>query len=100
MRSKSTMSSMATLRQLLHKLEEKQRHEGTVERSYWDYHLLPQMWFLTEHGNPGRPWPIDFVGNMSFIKDDLFHILRRFLWNGTMSEEDARREFESHYLRG
>ena len=58
------------------------------------------MWFLTEHGTPWKPWPMNFVGNVTEIKEDLFQILMAFLWNGTMSEKEAREEFESQYLQG
>ena len=40
----------------------------TIGNIYFNMHIMPQMYFLTEAANPWRPWPVNYVGNMSELR--------------------------------
>eukprot|EP00483_Globobulimina_turgida_P011003 UN11024 len=56
---------------------------------------MPQMYFLTEHGNPWKPWPVNYVGNMSELSESTFEILYHFYWN---TSEHLHRKKRKKYL--
>mmetsp|Transcript_36769 Transcript_36769/g.60551 ORF Transcript_36769/g.60551 Transcript_36769/m.60551 type:complete len:225 (+) Transcript_36769:3-677(+) len=86
-------------------------HEETIGDIYFNMHIMPQMYFLTEHGNPWRWWPVNFVGNMTELTNITKEILWEFYWNttdylealgakNTMSYAEAMREFDARYHHG
>ena len=45
------------------KLQKMKRY--SIGEIYFNMHIMPQMYFLTEAKNPWKPWPVNYVGNMS-----------------------------------
>eukprot|EP00484_Ammonia_sp_Unknown_P023086 CAMPEP_0197040368 /NCGR_PEP_ID=MMETSP1384-20130603/17088_1 /TAXON_ID=29189 /ORGANISM="Ammonia sp." /LENGTH=538 /DNA_ID=CAMNT_0042471111 /DNA_START=21 /DNA_END=1637 /DNA_ORIENTATION=- len=85
----------------------------TVGEIYFNMHIMPQMYFLTEGQNPWKPWPVNYVGNMTELTDATFEVMWDFYWNSSdylehhklnddqkISYEDAKKEFEKHYHHG
>ena len=71
---------------------------------FFNMHIMPQMYFLTEHGNPWKSWPINYIGNMSDLYLSTFEILYYFYWNtsdgGYISKKDAFKMYKSKYHHG
>jgi len=78
---------------------------------YFNLHIMPQMWFLTAPYNPWRPYPVNYVGNITEIIQSTFDIAYHFYWNSslyleakqkrkTLSEEKAWKEWNRHYHHG
>merc|ERR1711931_477498 len=59
---------------LANKTAAQKMEDNAIGDIYFNMHVMPQMYFLTEHGNPWRPWPVNFVGNLSEIDESTFQI--------------------------
>ena len=96
-------------------LSNKTKHEKMKDNNigviYFNMHIAPQMYFLTEHGNPWKSWPMNYVGNTSEIKESVFEILYQFYWNTTdymevekqqqmLSRDEAKSIYKDKYHHG
>ncbi len=110
---KNHMIGMDIFRYLLSMMENRMDCSltNTLGDIYFNMHLMPQMYFLTEASNPWKIWPVNYVGNMSELYESTFEIFYHFYWNTSdyiqfenktevLSYNEALIVFKNHYHHG
>lgn len=76
-----------------------------------DLHIMPQLFFLTAPSNPWKPYPVNYVGNMTEMIQSTFDIVYHFYWNSslylqstkkskTLSVKEAWKKWDQNFHHG
>eukprot|EP01083_Nonionella_stella_P242649 846222_1 len=86
---------------LANKTKEEKMTDNTIGSIYFNMHIMPQMYFLTEHGNPWKSWPVNYVGNMTELRESVFAILYHFYWRRKrIPRKTAYKKYIANYHHG
>eukprot|EP01084_Bolivina_argentea_P103754 185828_1 len=66
---------------LSNKTKQEKMSDNIIGATYFNMHIMPQMYFLTEASNPWKLWPVNYIGNMTELTESTFEILYHFYWN-------------------
>eukprot|EP01084_Bolivina_argentea_P103753 185827_1 len=96
---------------LSNKTKQEKMSDNIIGATYFNMHIMPQMYFLTEASNPWKLWPVNYIGNMSELYESTFEIFYHFYWNTSdyleyekkkklLSYNEAQKVFKEHYHWG